>query len=98
MRIVLAESGLGSWIQRSWAAVLLGGRVIYFILLGKIDRRNSIEQMMSVGLASLVIALITAAAIGMFFTIQVSREFLKLGAGIAVGAFWRSRWPVNFAP
>ena len=85
MQTILAGSGLGSWIQRSWAAVLLGGRVIYFILLGKIDRRNSIEQMMSVGPASLVIALITAAVIGMIFTIQVAREFLQLGAGSAVG-------------
>ena len=85
MQTIFAESGLGSWIQRSWAAVLLGGRVIYYMLLGKIDRRNSIEQMMSVGPASLVIALITAAVIGMIFTIQVAREFLKLGAGSAVG-------------
>lgn len=85
MPTIIAESGLGSWIQRLWAAVLLGGRVIYFILLGKIDRRNSIEQMMAVGPASLVIALITAAVIGMIFTIQVAREFLKLGAGSAVG-------------
>jgi phospholipid/cholesterol/gamma-HCH transport system permease protein len=29
--------------------------------------------------------LITAAFIGMVFTIQVSREFLRLGAGSAVG-------------
>ena len=81
----LTELGLGSWLRRSWAAVLLGGRAIYFIVLGKIDRRNSIEQMMSVGPASLVIALVTAAVIGMIFTIQVAREFLKLGAGSAVG-------------
>ncbi|NET36715.1 MAG: MlaE family lipid ABC transporter permease subunit [Cyanothece sp. SIO1E1] len=85
MNTIIASTGLVSWLQRLWAAVLLGGRVIFYLLMGKIDRRVSIEQMMAVGPASLVIALITAAVIGMIFTIQVAREFLELGAGSAVG-------------
>ncbi|MBW4473159.1 MAG: MlaE family lipid ABC transporter permease subunit [Stenomitos rutilans HA7619-LM2] len=78
-------SSLEAWNQRLRAAVLLAGRVIYHLLTGKIDRRNTIEQMKVVGPQSLSIVLITAAFIGMVFTIQVSREFLRLGAGSAVG-------------
>jgi phospholipid/cholesterol/gamma-HCH transport system permease protein len=38
-----------------------------------------------VGPASLIIALVTASFVGMVFTIQVTREFLKFGAGTAIG-------------
>src|SRR5579883_1324739 len=78
-------ASLEAWNQRFISAVLLGGRVIYHLLTGKIDRRNTIEQMNIVGPQSLSIVLITAAFIGMVFTIQVAREFLRLGAGTAVG-------------
>ena len=82
---ILSRTGLSSWIQRSWSAVLLSGKAIFFLFTRKLDFKSSVEQMMEVGPASLVIALITAAVIGMVFTIQVAREFLALGAGSAVG-------------
>ena len=85
MNRILSSSGLWSWIQRSWAAVLLSGKTLFFLLTRKLDLSSSLEQMMAVGPASLVIALVTAAVIGMIFTIQVAREFLQLGAGSAVG-------------
>ena len=85
MNRILSSSGLWSWIQRSWAAVLLSGKAIFFLLTRKLDLNSSLEQMMAVGPASLLIALVTAAVIGMIFTIQVAREFLQLGAGSAVG-------------
>ena len=84
-RILLASSGLWSWIKRLWAAILLGGKVFLFLFTRKLDVKSSLEQMMIVGPASLLIALVTAAVIGMIFTIQVAREFLQLGAGSAVG-------------
>lgn len=55
------------------------------LLFGKIHRRNTLEQMVSVGPDSLLIALLTAATVGMVFTIQVAREFLNFGAGSVVG-------------
>lgn len=78
-------SGLQLWSQRLLAAILLGGQVMVHLLAGKINRRNTVEQMAVVGPASLTIALVTAAFVGMVFTIQVSREFINLGAGSAVG-------------
>lgn len=78
-------SGIQLWSQRLLAAVLLGGQVMVHVLAGKIHRRNTLEQMAAVGPESLMIALITAGFVGMVFTIQVSREFINLGAGSAVG-------------
>ncbi|MDX2243321.1 MAG: MlaE family lipid ABC transporter permease subunit [Leptolyngbyaceae cyanobacterium bins.302] len=77
--------GLGRWTTRLLAAILLGGQVMVHLLTRKIHRRNTLDQMALVGPASLFIALITAAFVGMVFTIQVAREFITLGAGSAVG-------------
>lgn len=65
--------------------MLLGGQVIVHLIAGKIHRRNTLDQMAAVGPESLLIALVTAAFVGMVFTIQVAREFINLGAGTAVG-------------
>ncbi|NET09879.1 MAG: MlaE family lipid ABC transporter permease subunit [Merismopedia sp. SIO2A8] len=79
------DGGLGKWMQRLLAAVFLGGQVMTHLLHGKIHRRNTIEQMIAVGPGSLLIALLTAATVGMVFTIQVAREFINFGASTAVG-------------
>jgi phospholipid/cholesterol/gamma-HCH transport system permease protein len=79
------QSSIVLWSQRLLAAILLGGQVVVHLLAGKIHRRNTLEQMAAVGPESLLIALLTAAFVGMVFTIQVSREFINLGAGTAVG-------------
>ncbi len=73
------------WLQRVLAAFLLGGQVLVHVLLVRINRRNTMEQMASVGPDSLIIALVTASFVGMVFTIQVAREFIYFGAGTAVG-------------
>lgn len=67
------------------AAILLGGQVLVHLLQAKIHRRNTLDQMASVGPESLLISLITAAFVGAVFTIQVAREFIEFGAGNAVG-------------
>ncbi|MCY7274667.1 MAG: MlaE family lipid ABC transporter permease subunit [Phormidesmis sp. CAN_BIN44] len=79
------SSSLELWSHRLLSAVLLGGQVLVHLLKGKINRRNTIDQMASVGPESLLIALITAGFVGAVFTIQVAREFINLGAGTAVG-------------
>jgi phospholipid/cholesterol/gamma-HCH transport system permease protein len=77
--------GLKAWSRRLLAAVLLGGQVIVHLMRGKIHWRNTMEQMVAVGPESLLVALLMSASVGMVFTIQVSREFINLGAGSAVG-------------
>lgn len=79
------DSGIKLWLERLLAAILLGGQTIVHLLKAKIHRRNTLEQMAAVGPDSLWIALVTAAFVGMVFTIQVAREFLYFGAGQAVG-------------
>ncbi len=79
------NSGLKTWLQRLIAAIFLGGQTIVHLLRAKINRRNTLEQMAAVGPDSLWIALVTAAFVGMVFTIQVAREFIDFGAIQAVG-------------
>jgi phospholipid/cholesterol/gamma-HCH transport system permease protein len=78
-------SELGRWSQRLIAAIFLGGQVVTPLAQGKIHRRNTIDQLAAVGPGSLLIALLTAATVGMVFTIQVAREFINFGASTAVG-------------
>jgi len=82
---IASSSSLKVWSLRLLAAILLGGQVIVHLTRRHIHRRNTLEQMVAVGPESLLIALLTAAFVGMVFTIQVSREFINLGAGSAVG-------------
>ena len=72
-------------LERLLSGILLAGQIIVHILQARIYRLNSLEQMAFVGPASLSIALITAAFVGMVFTIQVAREFIYFGATSAVG-------------
>jgi phospholipid/cholesterol/gamma-HCH transport system permease protein len=80
-----SKSGLSLWFQRLSAAGLLAGQVFLHLLRARIHRRNTLDQMIIVGPESLTIALITAAFVGMVFTIQVAREFIFFGAGSYVG-------------
>ncbi|MEA5513677.1 MlaE family lipid ABC transporter permease subunit [Nodularia sp. UHCC 0506] len=80
-----SKSSLGAWSQRLLAAIFLGGQVIVHLLRGKINWRNTVEQMAAVGPDSLFIALLTAVFVGAVFTIQVAREFINFGAGNLVG-------------
>jgi phospholipid/cholesterol/gamma-HCH transport system permease protein len=81
----IPSSGIGLWFGRLLTAIFLGGQVLVHLLSGKIHRYNTLDQMAMVGPASLLIALLTAATVGMVFTIQVAREFISLGAGSTVG-------------
>lgn len=85
MHELISSSSFGRWYHRLKSAVLLGGRVIYHSLTGQIDRPSTVEQMAIVGPESLLISLVISGSIGMIFTIQIAREFLRLGAGSAVG-------------
>jgi len=79
------SSGLGLWAERLLAAIFLAGQVILHILKGKIHKGNTLTQMAVAGPESLMIAMLTAAVIGMVFTIQVAREFINFGAANLVG-------------
>ncbi|MBH8575864.1 MlaE family lipid ABC transporter permease subunit [Nostocaceae cyanobacterium CENA369] len=80
-----SKSSLGAWSQRLLAAIFLGGQVIIHLVKGKINWRNTLDQMAAVGPDSLFIALLTAVFVGAVFTIQVAREFINFGAGNLVG-------------
>ncbi|PSC70094.1 TRIGALACTOSYLDIACYLGLYCEROL chloroplastic-like [Micractinium conductrix] len=72
-------------LWRTIAALVLGGEAVVRILQGKIHWKNTIEQLNMVGPRSLGVCLLTAAFVGMVFTIQFIREFAKLGLTRSVG-------------
>ena len=62
---------LPKWTLRTVACLVLSGQVFLRILQGKVHWRNTLEQLSLVGPRSLGVALLTAAFVGMVFTIQV---------------------------
>lgn len=81
--------------------LLLGllSRIIALIFKGKLHWRNFMQQIVYLGYNSTGIILITAFFIGMVFSMQITKEFLKYGAGSVVGgvigiAIWRELAPV----
>ncbi len=92
----MINANLRRWGRRVLAAVFLGGQAVVHVLSGKIHSRNVLEQMAIVGPGSLPIVLLTAATVGMVFTIGVAREFINFGASTAVGGCWRSPYPESW--
>lgn len=81
----MTKSSLVVWSQRLVSAIFLGGQVCVHLIKGKINYRNTLDQLAIVGPDSLFIALLTAVFVGAVFTIQVAREFITFGAGNLVG-------------
>lgn len=73
------------YLWRTLAALLMGGQALVRILQGKVHKRNTLEQLKLVGPNTVSVALLTAAFVGMVFTIQFVREFAKLGLTRSVG-------------
>jgi len=82
---IAKNQGLENWTKRSLSALFLAGQILWHLLHGRIHKRNTLEQMWLVGPGSLGLTLVTAAFVGMVFTIQVAREFIYFGAGSTVG-------------
>lgn len=87
------------WNIGFFVAILLGGQILVHLLQGKIPRsRNLLEQIMIVGLGSLISVLLIAFFAGMIFTVQVARELIKYGAISAVGGAFALAFCRELAP
>ncbi|KAL6004153.1 Protein TRIGALACTOSYLDIACYLGLYCEROL 1, chloroplastic [Asimina triloba] len=87
------------YLWRGAAVFILAGQVILRALKGKIHQRNTLQQLERVGPKSTGVCFLTAAFVGMAFTIQFVREFTRLGLNRSVGgvlalAFSRELSPV----
>ncbi|GMH10869.1 hypothetical protein Nepgr_012710 [Nepenthes gracilis] len=87
------------YLWRGLSVVILAGQVIIRTLKGKVHWRNTLQQLERVGPKSVGVCLLTAAFVGMAFTIQFVREFTRLGLNRSVGgvlalAFSRELSPV----
>lgn len=81
--VILGQSW--RWGQRFGSTVLLLGQVLVHLGQGRIHRRNLLTQLEVVGPESLSVVLLTGLFVGMVFTIQVAREFVRFGSGDLVG-------------
>ncbi|KAG0447369.1 hypothetical protein HPP92_028360 [Vanilla planifolia] len=97
-------SVLSNWtpprsLWRGLSVLVMAGQVIHRTLIGRIHRRNTLQQLERAGPRSLGVCLLTSAFVGMAFTIQFVREFTRLGLYRSVGgvlalAFARELSPV----
>ncbi|KAK4778676.1 hypothetical protein SAY86_006204 [Trapa natans] len=98
------EDWLSKWsppryLWRGLSVLVLAGQVIIRTIKGKIHWRNTLQQLERVGPKSVGVCLLTAAFVGMAFTIQFVREFTRLGLNRSIGgvlalAFSRELSPV----
>ncbi len=60
-------------------------RTLRLLVRGRIHWRNTLAQMAFIGVDSLPIALLTAASVGMVFTLETANEFIHYGATSVIG-------------
>lgn len=84
---------------RGLSVLVMAGQVIFRSIRGKIHWKNTLNQLERVGPRSVGVCLLTSAFVGMAFTIQFVKEFIRLGLTRSVGgvlalAFSRELSPV----
>lgn len=57
----------------------------YFVIRGEIDPRETVKQMLALGVQSIPIVLIISGFTGMVFSLQVSQEFERFGMASLIG-------------
>ncbi|KAH6766753.1 trigalactosyldiacylglycerol 1 [Perilla frutescens var. hirtella] len=87
------------YLWRGLSILILAGQVVVRTIKGKIHWKNTLQQLERVGPKSVGVCLLTAAFVGMAFTIQFVREFTRLGLNRSIGgvlalAFARELSPV----
>lgn len=87
------------YLWRGLSILILAGQVIIRTIQGRIHWKNTLQQLERVGPKSVGVCLLTAAFVGMAFTIQFVREFTRLGLNRSIGgvlalAFARELSPV----
>jgi len=64
---------------------LMFGNIFILLFKGKFHFRNTINQLAFIGTDSMPIALLTALAVGMVFSLQLSDQFIRYGASSMAG-------------
>jgi len=93
---------LGDWfanvLEEIGAIFILLWETLCAIFSADFKPRLVLEQMVRIGVDSLPVALTTALAVGMVFSIQIAGEFVKFGAGKVVGGVMAIAVAREFAP
>jgi len=88
-----------NFFQEMGEIMMLTSEIFKRLFKSRFVFRRTVDQMMQLGLGSISMTITTAIFVGMAFTIQVTREFLKFGAGDMIGgivglAIWRELGPL----
>ena len=86
------------FVRRLGSSLLIGGQAITATVRGEVNTIDLIDQMMEAGPSSLIVVMITAAAAGSVFNIQVTSELIQQGAGSTVGGILAVGLAREFAP
>ena len=75
------------------------GQTVIGLFRGKRVMKRTLEQMLLLGVYSIPVTIMTATFVGMAFTLQVVKEFLRFGAAELIGgvvglAVWRELGPL----
>jgi phospholipid/cholesterol/gamma-HCH transport system permease protein len=82
-------TALGQWVtnilEEMGDITVLFGQTLFSTIRGRFSLGSVSTQMVSVGVDSIGVAVVTAAFVGMVFSVQIAYEFVKFGAGNVVG-------------
>ncbi len=61
------------------------GETLYYVMRGDVEFRNTLKQMVALGVESIPIVFIISGFTGMVFSLQVSQEFQRFGVTSLIG-------------
>ncbi len=76
---------VAAWLERVGQLGQMVGETLYHLAIGNVDLRDTLKQMVALGVESIPIVLIIAGFTGMVFSLQVSQEFDRFGAASLIG-------------
>jgi len=85
------KAWLSAWspprfLVRAIATFFMGGQTAWRVVNGRVHEKNVNEQIARVGPQTMGVTMLTAAFVGMVFTIQFVKEFTKIGLQKQIGA------------
>lgn len=86
MALRSAQKGFfARWLEQIGQLGQMIGETLYHLAIGNVDLRDTLKQMVTLGVDSIPIVLVISGFTGMVFSLQVSQEFDRFGAASLIG-------------
>ena len=72
-------------LEETGDVTILTIQTVFYAFRGNFHYKDLMSQMVRIGVDSLPVAVVTAAFVGMVFSVQIASEFVRFGAGNVVG-------------